>query len=169
MARFAGAAPESIKFEANLPKTAGPGFARSIRFCVRPNASAAQQAHTCGLSRVAYMFFVKLAFWLGVVVMLLPSDEQQQARFYTTATTAVERATTFCDRNPRTCTMGAEAWSTFLRKAEFAARLVGDMVNSSARRSGLDGSPPPPQKMSGTLSPMDMQPTWRGPNGGVGS
>jgi hypothetical protein len=119
--------------------------------------------------RVAYMFFVKLAFWLGVVVMLLPADEQQQARFYTTATTAVERVSTFCDRNARTCAMSAEAWSTFLRKAEFAARLVGDLVNSGARRSGPDGFSPPPQKMSGTLSPVDMQPSWRGPDGGVGT
>jgi hypothetical protein len=115
------------------------------------------------------MFFVKLAFWLGVVVMLLPSDEQQQARFYTTATSAVERVTTFCDRNPRTCAMSAETWSMFLRKAEFAARLVGDLMSSGAQRSGPDGAPPPPHKMSGTLSPMDMQPAWRGPANAVGT
>ena len=126
-----------------------------------------QNTQTCGLSRVAYMFFVKLAFWVGVVVMLLPSDEQQQARFYTTATTAVERVTTFCDRNPRTCATSSEVWSSFLRKAEFAARLVGDLVNSGARRSGLDGSQPGPQHMSGTLSPMDVQPAWRGPRSGA--
>src|SRR5262249_28834939 len=112
------------------------------------------------------MFFVKLAFWLGVVVMLLPTDEQQQARFYATATTAVERATTFCDRSARTCAMAAEAWSTFLRRAESAARLVGDLVSSGGRRNGPDGPPPPPQKMSGTLSPMDVQPAWRGPGNG---
>jgi Family of unknown function (DUF5330) len=115
------------------------------------------------------MFFVKLAFWLGVVVLLLPSDEQQQARLINTATTTVERVTTFCDRNARTCTMGAEAWSTFLRKAEFAARLVGDLVNSGARHSGIDAFAPPAQKMSGTLSPMDMQPAWRGPGSGIGT
>jgi hypothetical protein len=121
------------------------------------------------------MFFVKLAFWLGVVVLLLPSDEQQQARLYNTATTTVERVTTFCDRNARTCAMGAEAWSTFLRKAEFAARLVGDLVSTGARRGGFDAfqppahEPPPAQKMSGTLSPMDMQPAWRGPGNGVGT
>jgi Family of unknown function (DUF5330) len=117
------------------------------------------------------MFFVKLAFWLGVVVLLLPSDEQQQARLYGTATTAVERVTTFCDRNARTCTMGAEAWSTFLKKAEFGARLVGELVNPGARQSSAEGPYAPPQDMStgprpdarGTLSPMDMQPAWRGP------
>lgn len=113
------------------------------------------------------MFFVKLAFWLGLVVMLLPSDAQQQARLYTTATTAVERVTTFCDRNARTCTLSAEAWATFLRKAEFAARLVGDMINTGARQSGLEPfqgeAQAPGRKMSGTLTPMDMQPSWRAP------
>jgi hypothetical protein len=119
------------------------------------------------------MFFVKLAFWLGVVVFLLPSDEQQQARFYTTATTAVERVTTFCDRNARACAMGGEAWSSFLRKAEFAARLVGDLISSGGRESGIDAfqapAQNPAQKMSGTLTPLDMQPAWRGPGSGVGT
>jgi hypothetical protein len=117
------------------------------------------------------MFFVKLAFWLGVVVMLLPSDEQQQARFYTTATTAVERVTTFCDRNPRTCTLSAEAWSTFLRKAEFGARLAGDLISSGARQSGFDALQPhaSTQRTGGTLTPMDMQPAWRSPSRGFGT
>ena len=120
------------------------------------------------------MFFVKLAFWLGVVVLLLPSDEQQQARLYGNATTAVERVTTFCDRNARTCTMGAEAWSTFLKKAEFGARLVGDLISPSARQPGVDGPQPPPVNTNGkysqgTLSPMDMQPAWRGPGRRAGT
>lgn len=112
------------------------------------------------------MFFIRLAFWLGVVVLLLPTDEQQQARLYGTAGTAVERVTTFCDRNPRACTMGAEAWATFLKKAEFGARLVGDLLGVSARQD-----PAGPHNVStreradprGTLSPMDVQPSWRGP------
>jgi hypothetical protein len=118
------------------------------------------------------MFFIKLAFWLGVIVLLLPADEQQQARLYGTASTTVERVVTFCDRNAKTCAMGAEAWATFLKKAEFGARLVGDLVSSSGR-PGSDALPPPGQNMSanakvdtrGTLSPMDMQPAWRGPQG----
>ena len=125
------------------------------------------------------MFFVKLAFWLGLLVLLLPSDEQQQARLYGTATTAVERVTTFCERNARTCTMSAEAWSTFLKKAEFGARLVGDLISSGGRQAVHDASQSqsPPQNMSantkldqrGTLSPMDMQPAWRGPGRRAGT
>jgi len=120
------------------------------------------------------MFFIKLAFWLGVVVLLLPTDAQQQARLYGTATATVERVTTFCDRNARTCEMGTQAWSTFLKKAEFGARLVGDLLTSGGRQDDpVALAPQPRQKLSantagdlsGTLSPMDMQPAWRGPPG----
>ncbi|MBX9588129.1 MAG: DUF5330 domain-containing protein [Hyphomonadaceae bacterium] len=118
------------------------------------------------------MFFIKLAFWLGVIVLLLPSDAQQQARLYGTATAVVERASTFCDRNAQTCAKAAEAWATFLKKAEFGARLVGDLV-SSAGRQGADVLPSGPQptrfggraETHGTLSPADMQPAWRNPAG----
>ncbi len=116
------------------------------------------------------MFFIKLAFWIGVAVLLLPTDAQQQARLYTTATSAVERATTFCDRNPATCTAAAGAWTSFLKKAEFGARLVGDLMSSSGRQAP-EASPPPRQNTSantseprGTLSSTDMQPAWRGPS-----
>lgn len=113
------------------------------------------------------MFLIRLAFWIGVAVMLLPTDQQQQARLYTTATSAVERAVTFCDRNARTCVLAGEAWNAFLKKAEFGARLVGDMISSSGRQSP---APAPEQNAStstpeprGTLSPTDMQPAWRAP------
>ena len=115
------------------------------------------------------MFFIKLAFWIGVAVLLLPTDAQQQARLYTTAVSAVERATTFCDRNPATCTTAASAWATFLKKAEFGARLVGDLLSSGGRQAPPDASQPLRQNTSapeprGTLSSMDMQPAWRGPS-----
>jgi hypothetical protein len=117
------------------------------------------------------MFFIKLAFWLGIVVMLLPSDEQQQARLYGTAATAIERVTTFCDRNASLCAKGAEAWSTFLKKAEFGARLVGDLVTSGGRPDPTALTAPRKTSANadagrrGTLSPMDLQPEWRGPPG----
>ena len=115
------------------------------------------------------MFFIKLTFWLGLAVLLLPTDAQQQARLYTTAVSAVERATTFCDRNPATCTTAASAWATFLKKAEFGARLVGDMISSGGRQVP-DASPAPKHNTGadaaprGTLSSADMQPAWRGPS-----
>jgi hypothetical protein len=118
------------------------------------------------------MFFIRLAFWLGVIVMLLPTDQQQQARVYNTAVSAVERASTFCDRNARTCELGAQAWASFLKKAEFGVRLLGDLIASGARSNEPEPSAPPlRQKASvsdnvgthGTLSAADLQPAWRGP------
>jgi hypothetical protein len=117
------------------------------------------------------MFLIRVAFWLGLVVLLLPTDERQQARLYGTAVATVERVTTFCDRNPQACAVGAEVWATFLRKAEFGARMTVDLVTSSGRRDEESG-PPAAQPSSargrvepearGTLTPSDLAPAWRG-------
>ena len=80
------------------------------------------------------MFLIRLAFWLGLVVLLLPTDERQQARLYGTAVSTVERVTTFCDRNAQLCSASVDFWATFLRKAEFGARVVGDLITSSGRK-----------------------------------
>ena len=80
------------------------------------------------------MFLIRVAFWLGLVVVLLPTDERQQARLYNTAVATVERVTTFCDRNAQACTAGAEFWATFVKKAEFGARMAVDLVSSGGRK-----------------------------------
>lgn len=79
------------------------------------------------------MGLMRMALGVGLVVLLLPSDEGQQQRLYQNAAYAVERATTFCDRNARTCESAGSAWSVFVRKVEFGAKLVYDMATSSAR------------------------------------
>ena len=80
------------------------------------------------------MFLIRLAFWLGLVVLLLPTDERQQAKLYGTAVSTVERVTTFCDRNAQLCSASVDLWATFLSKAEFGARIVGDLITSSGRK-----------------------------------
>jgi hypothetical protein len=78
------------------------------------------------------MGLLRLAVGVGVIVLLLPSDEGQQQRLYQNAAYAVERATTFCDRNAKTCETAGTAWGVFVRKLEFGAKLVYDMATSSA-------------------------------------
>jgi hypothetical protein len=92
------------------------------------------------------MSLLRLAFWLGLLVLLLPSDPQQQARLYAAATAMVERAAGFCDRNARTCAVGGEVWAIFLKKAEFALRLVGDLV---AGRPAPQAPPPQDKRRAG--------------------
>ena len=126
------------------------------------------------------MFLIRLAFWLGLLVLLLPTDERQQARFYTTALAAVERATTFCERNTQACAVAAQLWAMFLKKAEFGARMAIDLVSSGGRsdegaasqplRTEPARSPAHPRPKAepklpgdrGTLSPADLTPAWRG-------
>ena len=123
------------------------------------------------------MFLIRVAFWLGLVVVLLPTDERQQARLYNTAVASVERVTTFCDRNAQACTAGAEFWATFVKKAEFGARIAVDLVSSGGRKEGetvptpVRVEPEAPRgrpehrahpSARGTLSPADMTPAWRG-------
>ncbi|KAB2919594.1 MAG: DUF5330 domain-containing protein [Hyphomicrobiaceae bacterium] len=118
------------------------------------------------------MFLIRLAFWVGLIVLLLPTDEHQQARLYGAAVAAVERVTTFCDRNPRTCAAGADVWASFVKKAEFGARMAFDLISSRGRpdeearpqpagaRPGMEPRPYPPSR--GTLTPADLTPAWRG-------
>ncbi len=94
------------------------------------------------------MFILRAAFGLAVVVMLLPTDEAQQAKVAGSAGAAVERAASYCERNPATCAAGAELWATFLKKAEFGAKLAGNMLQDymkgSARSAGAESDRPQP-------------------------
>ena len=121
------------------------------------------------------MFLIRAAFWVGLAILLLPSDERQQERLYAAAVATVERATTFCDRNPKVCTASSELWAMFLKKAEFGARMAINVAGSGGRVAD-DATPLPPQPASlrsgpdarmnpaprGTLTPMDLAPAWRG-------
>jgi uncharacterized protein DUF5330 len=121
---------------------------------------------------------IRMAFWLGVVILLLPTEEGQQARIYQSAAAAVERAATFCDRNERVCETGSAMWATFVKKAEFAARMAYDLAVSRGR--GEEAAPRyepagakslrPSAGMApsrGTLRPDDLTPAWRGQRSGT--
>jgi hypothetical protein len=121
------------------------------------------------------MFLIRMMFWLSLVVLVLPTDAQQQARLYQTAVATVERITTFCDRNAKACAAGAEAWSIFLKKAEFGARVAFDLVSSRTRSNEeapaarpqpasvrSQPEPRPAPQARGTLTPADLAPAWRG-------
>jgi hypothetical protein len=75
------------------------------------------------------MFLIRLAFWLALIVMVLPSDKEKQARLYQAAAETVHRAATFCDRNAALCAQGAQHWAVFRTKLEFGAKLVFDVAS----------------------------------------
>lgn len=120
------------------------------------------------------MFLIRAAFWIGLLVLLLPTDENQQARLYGAAASTVERITTFCDRNTRTCEVGSEVWAAFLKKAEFGARMAFELITSRISGKEEDGARVEPASAKGkaekkphpahrgTLTPDDLNPPWRG-------
>lgn len=83
-------------------------------------------------------FIIKTAFWLALVVMLLPSDDNSQygERVSTgeaiyAAQTVVADMSDFCARNPQTCETGQAALKTFSAKAQYGAKLVYDYLGDA--------------------------------------
>lgn len=88
------------------------------------------------------MFFIlRTAFWLSLVVLLIPADPETKAQSGETdissmqAIGAAQQAyvdmTRFCERNPLTCETGGAAVEIFGAKARTGARIVYDYLGPS--------------------------------------
>ena len=131
-------------------------------------------------------FLLRVAFWLTIVLALLPTGGTQngaqaqtdQAKFGATdavvaASAAVSDMSNFCDRQPNACVVGAEAAVAIGQRAQAGAKLVYDFINDRASRGSETGSvastkvaavrtvPASPGSQS-TLKPSDLEPLWRG-------
>ena len=124
-------------------------------------------------------FLIKAAFWLTVVVLLLPGDpgsrgdaRQQVSAIEAlgAAQAAVEDATGFCDRKPDACVVGSQAFQTFGEKAQHGAKLLYELLSArfaakhdaAPRNTGSVKSGPRPGQH--TLEPDDLSPAWTGPD-----
>lgn len=106
------------------------------------------------------MFLIRTAFWLSLVVLLLPTDPQKQAKLYATASGAVAHAATFCDRNRALCNQGSQYWAVFQSKLEFGGRMALDIA--SERMFGSASRQSPAATISPTVStsaPAGRKPT----------
>jgi len=74
------------------------------------------------------MFLLRTIFWLIVLVLLLPTNEQQQSQVYGTAQAAVKDVSGFCERNPNVCATGKDALDVFVHKARFGAEMLVSFV-----------------------------------------
>jgi len=117
------------------------------------------------------MFLIRIAFWLVILILLLPTSEQQQMAVYGTAESAVKDISGFCQRNPGTCQQGASAIDTFTQKAKFGVKMVMNFVKGSkggdssigvASSDSVAGSQylPSGGGSQNTLTPEDAEPVW---------
>jgi hypothetical protein len=100
-----------------------------------PNGNSGDQAATLTGEGTAMFFLIRTAFWLLIIVLLLPSEGQQKNQIYSTAEATVRDLAGFCDRNPDTCETGKNAFNVLVSKAEFGAQLLMGYVKE---RTGMD-------------------------------
>jgi hypothetical protein len=127
-------------------------------------------------------FLLRIAFWLGVVLVLLPGAPQHDASTAGVgATDAISAASAtvsdlkgFCARQPDACTVGSEVATSMGHRAQAGAKMLYDFLtealasHDAGSHSGESAksvvSKPSSQRASqNTLTPADLAPTWRGP------
>lgn len=108
------------------------------------------------------MFLFRTVFWLSLVVLVLPTDAQQQARLYSSVAHAAHQTATVCDRHAALCAKGAEFWVTFRTKLEFGARMVVDIATERLQAQQPESPAGAVKPARGTLTPDDLAPQWRG-------
>ncbi len=128
-------------------------------------------------------FLLRMAFWLGLVLVLLPSGSSQQppankvaaSEAISAATATVGDLRQFCARQPDACTVGSHVASQLGSRAEAGARMLYEFVTETLKRkqtdgdnAGRDGKPAADRAMAdkdsqNTLSPADLAAPWRGP------
>jgi hypothetical protein len=105
------------------------------------------------------MFLVRAAFWLTVVVFLLPGDPGTSSPApgvgALQALDAVQATASdlsgFCGRNPDVCTTASAAGEIFSEKVRYGVQLIQNAFGSHAQGATTD-----------TLTRDDVATPWRG-------
>ncbi|MBV8322531.1 MAG: DUF5330 domain-containing protein [Hyphomicrobiales bacterium] len=125
-------------------------------------------------------FLLRMAFWLTVILALLPSGGSQPTPKLTVsaldamlaAKATVTDMGSFCGRQPDACTVGSQAAVAIGHRAQAGAKMLyeyfnehvgahdGASVNAGAGKPVPLPTARPPQH---TLSPADLAPAWRSP------
>ncbi len=118
------------------------------------------------------MFLLRSAFWLTIVILLIPADPDTGEAPRVTLVNALSavRATVtdvsgFCDRNPDVCITGNAAIQLVGEKAGDGIELIYHYLggtDESKAGSGIDMAPGAPEAVRGTLTTDDVALPWRG-------
>ena len=122
-------------------------------------------------------FLLRMAFWLGVVCVLLPSGTKSTSpdanidakQAVTLASAAVSDARGFCDRQPDACVAGGKVAVAIGHKAEAGARTIYEFITAKLSEKSAPAEKTGAKAISvsapgqGTLTPTDMQPAWHAP------
>jgi Family of unknown function (DUF5330) len=129
-------------------------------------------------------FLLRMTFWLGLVLVLLPTGSSQRVPAsdvgagdaISAASATVGDLRQFCTRQPDACTVGSQVATTLGYKAQAGAKMLYDFLTetlasketgsdaggSHAIRSVMDKSSPDKGSQN-TLTPADLALPWHGP------
>ena len=131
-------------------------------------------------------FLLRVAFWLTIVLALLPSGGTQQSaqakvgptEAVVAAGAAVSDMSNFCDRQPGACVVGAQTAVAIGQRAQAGAKMVYEFFSDHTSHATETGSvskakaepkhaamrtvPTSPGSQS-TLKDSDLDALWQGP------
>ncbi|HEY5066230.1 MAG TPA: DUF5330 domain-containing protein [Xanthobacteraceae bacterium] len=129
-------------------------------------------------------FLLRMAFWLGVVLILLPTggtqrgpaaNEVNASEAISAASATVHDLKGFCGREPTACSVGSQFVTTIGYRAQAGAKMLyelltealasHDAASPAASQAKPEPAAPSLQRASSenTLTPADLAPAWRGP------
>jgi len=130
------------------------------------------------------LFLLRMAFWLGVVLVLLPTGGTQRtpggsevhaADAISAASETMHDLKGFCGREPNACAVGSQLATTIGYRAQAGAKMLYELLtealasHDAAAPAASETKPEPVasslQRASSenTLTPTDLAPAWRGP------
>ncbi|MGA8903008.1 DUF5330 domain-containing protein [Bradyrhizobium sp.] len=128
-------------------------------------------------------FLLRLVFWVGLVLVLLPRDKTPDSdkapqinasEAISAATAAVSDMSQFCKRQPAACEVGGQAATVIGQRAQGGARKVYQYITDKPEKSDKPDKRAPEHTGSigtldtsedtahDTLTPDDMQIEWQG-------
>lgn len=132
-------------------------------------------------------FLLRMTFWLGLVLILLPIGSAQRSpsggevstsEAISAASATVGDLRGFCGRQPDACTVGAQMATAIGYRAQAGAKMLyealseamaprdtGSVASGASRAIGSKAAPEKSaaeRASQNTLTPADLAPAWRG-------
>src|SRR5882672_3428421 len=119
-------------------------------------------------------FLLRMAFWLGVVLVVLPSAGSQpvpqipvsSSDAMSAAKAAVTDMRQFCERQADACVIGSQAAAAIGHRAQAGAKMLYEFLNEQLgpnETGSVTAARTPALPLQNTLTAQDLAPAWRGP------
>ena len=117
-------------------------------------------------------FLLRMAFWLGLVLVLLPREKTPESeklpqigasQAVQAATAAVSDMTQFCKRQPAACEVGGQAATVIGQRAEDGARKLYKIITDKRAPDTTDKRAPDHTGSIGSVENDDSSPAGVAP------